>query len=201
MSRVAFDIVLLLPSHIKEEVIKTNQGCCLKNHPISFSDGSRSPHISLAMGVIEKDKLAFVQKTLEKEAGETKPLTLQISRQYNESIPTGETVLGFEIKPTDSLKLIHEAIMEKLETHISHDASLSEVFDLDPEPQTINWVNGFKENSSGTKFWPHITVGIGGAKCLFPTELFTVLELAMFHIGTYCTCPKDGQLGKWDLHG
>lgn len=200
MNRLAFDIVLLLPNHIKKQAIEANQRFCLKNHPISFYDGSRLPHISLAMGVVKQDDLDDIRAVLKTLADQTKPLTLQISRQYNEPIQTGETVLGFEIGLTNALQALHELIMQKLKAYVFYDATISELFDLNAEPQTIDWINGFKKNSSVKKFWPHITIGISSDQCEFPSEPFLISELAIFHTGTYCTCPRDGQIGRWVLH-
>jgi len=158
------------------------------------------PHISLAMGVIRQDDLVTVQKILKTIAEQTNPLILQISKQYSESIPTGETVLGLKIKPTDALLLLHQHIMEKLTPYVFYDATLDELFDLNAEPQTVKWVNEFKQSSSGQKFWPHITVGISESSCEFSREPFLVSELAIFHLGTYCTCPVKGCLARWNLH-
>lgn len=200
MERLAFDIVLLPSGSIKEQLVLANKQFCLKNHPISFSAGSRLPHISLLMGVIKKDDLGAVQAILKRIADKTRSLTLQISRQYNEPIPTGETVLGFEIKSTDALQSLHELVSRELSAYASYDAKPEDVFDANAEPLTLKWVNGFKENSSGKNFWPHITMGIGSNEFDFPAEEFVISELAMFHIGTYCTCPRDGLLGKWALN-
>ena len=152
------------------------------------------------MGVVRQEDMNTVQKMLEILADKTRPLMLEISRQYSEPIPTGETVLGFEIKLIDALQSLHELIMQELSAYVFYDATLEELFDSNAEPQTASWINGFKKSSSGKKFWPHITIGISSDKCEFPSEQFIVSELAMFHIGTYCTCPRDGQLGQWALH-
>lgn len=197
-NKIAVDVVLLPPDEIMYKVIEVNQALLKTfDKKIVLNKQNCFPHISLAMGCIKKDDIPKIGTILKDIIENFSPIMLTISDIRAETIPTGEKVVSFEIEKTRDLQLFHETIMNKLSPYFTYNVSLDMIYAL-PNKQvegvTMYWIKNYLKESSFENFSPHITIGIGeiegeisGIK--FPIK-FNASELALCHLGNYCTCKK-----------
>ena len=197
-NKIAVDVVLLPPDEIMEKAIAVNQTLIKTfefDNKIVLNKQNCLPHISLAMGCIEKDDITEIDTVLKDIADKFSPLTLTISDIRTGTIPTGEKVSGFEIERTTALQLVHETIMNRLTQYFTYDVSLDMIYalpDQQVEEVTAYWIKNYPEESSFERFWPHITIGMGEVEnetggLKYPLR-FNASKLALCHLGNYCTC-------------
>jgi hypothetical protein len=193
MAKIAVDIVLLLSEEMTEMAISANKELLKQNpHKIVLDKKNSLPHISLAMGCIESNKINEIDNILQTIAQEKtirRPLRaigIEIQDRGN-----GEKVSGFKIEKPPTLQSLHAAIMLKMVPYFSYDVKAemlvnpSEVNEL-----TLYWIMNYPENAGFENFYPHITIGCGELSNLsFPVE-FTVSQLALCQLGNECTCRK-----------
>ncbi len=90
--------MLLPPDEITDKAIEVNQVLIKTfDDKIVLNKQNCFPHISLAMGCINKDDIPKIDTVLKDIANKFSPLALTISNIRAETIPTGEKVSGFEI--------------------------------------------------------------------------------------------------------
>ena len=192
MSKIAVDVVLLPSEPIVNMAIEANR-VLLEQTPdkIILNRHRCLPHISLAMGCIDRRNIAGIEHVLRNLAS-SHPIETLIT----EGIQVGtnaknEKVSLLQIKKTPQLQSLHEAVMKELEPFFSYDVSANMI--LPPHPvdeSTLIWIRTYPEKSSFEKFSPHITLGYGHVEdASFPLE-FSASALALCHLGNHCTCRK-----------
>lgn len=192
MAKIAVDVVLLLSEEIIDLAIEVNRELLKTfDNKIVLNKESCLPHISLAMGAIERDNLINIDNILQKLANQFSSMPLNIIDIYVDTIPTGKKVSGLKIEKTNELQLLHESIMKKLNSYFSYDITLNMIYSPPQvEKITLFWIKNYLKKSSFENFFPHITVGFGETdKVKLPVN-FTASKLALCHLGNYCTCRK-----------
>ena len=108
--KIAVDVVLLPPDEIMEKAIAVNQALINTfNNKIILDKQNCLPHISLAMGCIEKEDIAEIDTVLKDIADMFSPIALTISDISTGTIPTGEKVSGFEKAPFGCKSIVARA--------------------------------------------------------------------------------------------
>jgi len=223
MAEIAVDAVLLPSDEMMDKAIEANRE--LLQQCIGFAQGGAPdkivldkknclPHISLAMGCIDEEDIADIEKVLWKIA---KGPRLAGTKQYSleqlsvidihvETNSAGEKVSVFQIEKTEALQLLHEEVMQRLAPYFSYDVTADMIFSP-PEAgeSTLLWIKNYPEKSSFENFFPHITIGYGeiddysfgsAARCPVDREAgslpmrFSASKLALCHLGNHCTCRK-----------
>ena len=200
MSEIAVDAVLLPSEEMAEKAIAANKEllkqCADK---IVLDKESCLPHISLAMGCIDKNDIADIEKILQTIAKQSFLGQLSAIGIHTSENSEGEQVSVLQIKRTEALQSLHEEVMRRLEPYFTYDVTVDMV--LSPpmaSESTLAWINNYPEKSSFEKFSPHITIGYGEINDYSfgfpqggvpPTE-FAVSKLALCHLGNHCTCRK-----------
>jgi len=197
--RYAFGVVLL-PSP-KVSILAMLLNARLKSRKIVLEEGGQLPHISLAMGVVEENKLASMKAALTNASVALSPvgLSTEIKGFWKARISEEEAFVGLGITRTGRLGHLQRAVMDAISKFATHDAELPDLFGPHPAPVTLTWVNGFRE-MSGDAFSPHITLGVGEKTELEDRIRFpfasTADTIALFHLGSLCTCPEEGELWR-----
>ncbi len=181
MTKIAIDVVLLLPENIMDKAIEINKR--FANDPIELNKKNCLPHISLCMGVLEEENLPKVEEIIS-----------EISRQFSKLFLTIDKInsrhVCFEIKNNETLQKLHEEIMAKLFPYLSYDATTDMLFSPPPVVEkTLTRINNYR-SASFEKFYPHITLGISKVEDKELNIEFTVSKLAICHLGNCCTCRK-----------
>lgn len=199
MKRYAVDIVLLPPDDLISKSIELNRKLILKNTPkIKLNRKDCLPHISLSMGVLnESERELFIEK-LKIRAQDHKPFSLKSTGIYTVEIPGGEKVAGIAIEKSKELYTLHTDMMEMSEKYLTNNAIIDDVYTPPPaEEVTLHFINNYPDKSAYENFHPHITLGVGEMEDPEFTPEFTVTDLALFHLGNYCTCRKP--LAKYKI--
>jgi len=94
-----------------------------------------------------------------------------------------------QIEKTETLQLLHEEVMKLPARYFSYDVRAEMLLSTtEISESTLDWIKNYPEQSSFEKFFPHITIGYGEIDNFsFPIK-FSVLKLALCHLGNHCTC-------------
>ncbi len=192
MDRYAVDIVLLPPDEVMELSIKFNRTLLQHNPPkIQLNRESCIPHISLSMGVLKDVDREGFNEELKSIGQKHKPLKMKAAGIYTADIPSGEKVSGIAIENSDELYALHTDVMELSSRYLTNDATLEEVYTPPPvEEVTLDFINNYPEKSAFRNFNPHITLGVGELRDPEFDMEFTSSNMALYHLGNYCTCRK-----------
>ena len=190
MGKKAVDVVLLPDEAMTEEAIQANTELVKKfGKKIVLNKKNCLPHISLAMGCIDEEDIASVERILRSIAKECLLSDLTISGVRNTGNSAGEKVSAFEVVETKELQLLHETVMERLSPYLSSDVTSDMVCaEGEVEESTLLWIKNYRGKSSFGKFFPHITIGYGELSNHSFAMKFTASRLALCHLGEHCTC-------------
>jgi 2'-5' RNA ligase len=192
MGKKAVDVVLLPDEAMTGKAIEANAELVKKfGKKIVLNKENCLPHISLAMGCIDEEDIASVERILQSIAKECYLGDLTIYGVQSAGNSAGEKVSAFKVEKTEGLQLLHETIMERLEPYLGTDVTAEEIKDEEVAETTLLWIKNYREKSSFAKFFPHITIGYGELSSLpaFPIK-FAASKLALCHLGNHCTCRR-----------
>ena len=192
MARIAVDVVLLPSEEMMDKTIQANREL-LKNfdNKIILNKENCLPHISLAMGCIDKEHIADIENILQDIAKQHSVSKLRVIGIYPGIDSADEQVSAFQIEKTEELQLLHEKVMQGLTPYFTYDVTTDMLFSPPGiEKTTLLWIKNYPEKSSFENFSPHITIGFGKTNNLSLPIEFTASKLALCHLGNHCTCRK-----------
>lgn len=148
------------------------------------------PHITLLMGLIERDQLPEIADKLDGIVSNFSLLNLQIIDYKISERPDGKIASSLVFEKTAELQKIHEAIIEGMSSFFSYDNPKKEMFFSPPSVNElpISWVLGFAKNKVRENYSPHMSLGIGKTNSLSLPIQFKASKIALCHLGNYCTC-------------
>jgi hypothetical protein len=192
MPKIAIDVVLLPDSSMTGQAVDISRRLSKKsNGKILLNKETCLPHISLAMGVIDRDDTPHVSGILRDLSARFTVFNLLAESFRAEKIPSGETVSMFVIEKSPALQSLHETVMDDLAKFLSYDVSTSMLFSPPPvEEISLYWIKSYATKSSFNNFNPHITLGFGELPDIRTPIAFTASHLALCHLGNYCTCRR-----------
>lgn len=192
MARIAVDVVLLPSQEMMDRAIEANRKLLKqRSDRITLDKKSCLPHISLAMGCLDEKDIANTKKILQAVAKNYSLGPLTVVGVYTGTDSTGEDVSVFQVKKTQKIQSLHKAVMRRLASHFSYDITADMVLPPPAANQlTLSWIKSYPEKSSFENFSPHITVGYGRITDFSSPVEFTVSQLALCHLGNFCTCRK-----------
>ena len=192
MTQIAVDVVLLPSQKLMDKAIEANRELS-KQHPnkIILDKENCLPHISLAMGCIDRKDIADIENILRETAEKYRTGPLHVTGVHIEKNSAGEKVSVLQIKKTETLQLLHEQIMHKLVDFFNNEVTADMILSDTPVGEsTLLWIKNYSGKSSFGNFFPHITLGYGQIENRFSLTKFTVSKLALCHLGNHCTCRK-----------
>ena len=191
MKRFAVDVVMLPPDPVMDVAIEWNQ-MLLKTGPqtILLDKRQRLPHISMAMGCLQADKLEKAKAILRSIATVYHTIELRVP-QIRTSPTASATVVSFDIELSRKVAALHESIVRSLWPLLTQDAKDEDINDLPPiETSSLQWINNYIPNHCYDRFWPHITLGFGEPTRQLQPFTFEASRLAICHLGNHCTCTR-----------
>ena len=190
MNKKAVDVVLLPDDAMTDKAIAANAELVERfGRKIALNKEDCLPHISLAMGCVDEEDIASVEKILRSIAKECCLSDLTVSSVRSSVNSAGETVSVFGVEKTKELQLLHERVLEEVGPYFSSDVTSDMVCaDGEVEESTLLWIKNYREKSSYGRFFPHITIGYGELSDFFSPVKFTASRLALCHLGNHCTC-------------
>ena len=138
------------------------------------------------MGCIKEENLARVDDIL---SGIAKNFT----SIHLETIPFKKGRASIRIEKSRDIELMHELVMIRLSPFFNYNITKDMVYNSQNEEIaeiTYDYIAGFLTKSSFENYVPHITVGVGEADMEMGSFEFDCRELALCHLGNYCTCRK-----------
>ncbi|PIN74855.1 hypothetical protein COV18_05545 [Candidatus Woesearchaeota archaeon CG10_big_fil_rev_8_21_14_0_10_37_12] len=193
MTKIAIDVVLLPSAEMTNNAISMNKTLVNQfGEKLKLDETGCLPHISLAMGCVDKTKLCEIKKAMKHVAKAFSPFDLTIEKLNVKIIPTGEKVSELVIKNTKNLQQLHELIMKALWVYFSYDVEIGMLFEpANVKEITLHWIKNYgKHYENQSLFYPHITLGFGELNQRPSKTRFGASELAVFQLGNYCTCKK-----------
>ena len=192
MSRIAVDVVLLPSDEVAARAIEANREL-LKQCPgkIVLDKENCLPHISLAMGCIDRCRIADAERIL-RAIAEGRSLEWLTSLGIHVAVNSiGEKVSVLELKRTQTLQSLHEEVMGRLTAHLGRDVTAEMVLSPPAAAEsTLLWIRDYCEKSSFERFFPHITLGYGQLDDFPLPPRFAAPRLALCHLGNHCTCRR-----------
>lgn len=191
MSRIAVDIVLLPDHTMAARAIEVNANLDQSGaRRIDLDAATCLPHISLAMGCIDRGDVPSIADALRAVLAEHPVSALAITGVVTSLNGRGEAVSAFALRATPALQALHEAIMEAMQPFFSYDVAETMLHGDEPVAATsLEWIRTFRQKAAFRVFFPHLTLGYGEvvAPMQFPADL-TARTLAVCHLGNHCTC-------------
>ena len=189
----AIDIVLLPPEEIMDLAIGLNKPWVKGiDDEIALDKKTCLPHITLAMGLIEPDQIATVEKAMRGIAQQFSPLSLKIIAANTLNLEKIRSISELVIERSAELQRFHEAVMDQLAPRFTYDDVRKEMFYSPPVLPKVPgwWLNGSVKILVREKYPPHITLGLGKVKPLAQPIHFVASRLVLCQLGIHCTCRK-----------
>jgi hypothetical protein len=181
----------------------------LKSFPRGFALGkTHQPHISCLQRYVKTADLDKVYAAVGKVLAEEKPATWKLKAYRYFYLPWKEAGLaGIVIEPTDDLirfqkKLIDAVAPFTVKTGAAT-AFVTTKEDPDINQPTLDYVATYVPNETGTKFNPHVTIGLATEEYLkkmldekFEAFTFSPVGVSVYHLGNFGTARK--KLKSWE---
>ena len=204
-SVTAIDIAID-PDAIMVKHAKTANTALVKNNPASFSlDASHHPHITLVQRFVNTADLEKVYDATDKVLIKEKPTKWKLkATKFNffkdKDKPTGLECIVVSSNP-DLIRLQQELLDAIAPFTVANgDATAFETTTEHPEinDSTIHFVTHFLETSTGKKFSPHVSTGVGHVDFLekevskpFPEFTFSPASVSVYKLGNYGTARRQ----------
>jgi hypothetical protein len=186
MAKIAVDIALLLPDKIEDLCIRINKEF-ERIRPLGKKD--YKPHITLAMGIIDKKDVKPIQNYL--KSIKAKPLEISADKiRYRKTTEGNKSSL--EVKNTKELQKLHEKVLKNIKQYLHKGADADMLYKGDEtgiKESTKLWLDKFSEETAFEKYSPHISLSCYDAKTKLPIK-FKVDTIAFCHAGDGVTCRK-----------
>jgi hypothetical protein len=189
MPRIAVDVVLFPDQAMTDLVIAANERLVEKFHSeIVLAHNGCLPHISLAMGCIDSEKIPALSQTLEPLV-KILPNRLKAAR-ITKSPGSAGVISSVQIQRSAGLQTLHEKICDTVHPFFAFDVTQDMFAAGRAGRSALQWVKNYLVESAYENFSPHITIGFGDlGHCELPPD-FAVSRLAVCHLADHCTCVK-----------
>jgi len=187
MGILALDAVLLPSEYMMDMAIEMNKKIkSSARNEIKLDKEYCLPHITLAMGCAEEKNMKGIRGLLREIAGEFSVFNLK-------TIPAIEKKAWFRIEQDEKLFSLHKRIMDRLHPYFTYEADKFMFYKKKGEvinDMAVDYVKNFPLKSALENYTPHITMGSHDFEIALPEIEFSSRELALCHLGNYCTCRK-----------
>jgi 2'-5' RNA ligase len=187
MKTIAIDVALLLPTDV--EVAAANINAHL-SRPLTF-DETHLPHLTVVQQFVEVSKLERAVRILGTIAKGLQPIEINVRGIGVEKFDN-TCVLYWVIESSLQLRTLHHRVSAdfgSLACRGSRESFFSDEAQSIPD-STIDYVDNFCRQSSGSNFGPHITLGFGDVKLQQKPFTFTASRIAICHLGELNTCRR-----------
>ncbi len=176
----------------------------LTSFPKGFSlDETHHPHISMLQQFVRTDDLDKVFQAANAVLAKEKPMAWRLKAFKYYHIPAPPMgVAGIVIEPTEDLHRLQDALVKAVEPYTvktgTPAAFFSEDGGRDIQSELISYVENFVKDAAGSRFNPHVTIGVATEKYLnamlaepFPSFAFSLAGASVYQLGAYGTARKE----------
>jgi hypothetical protein len=200
---IAIDVALE-PDATMIQRAKAANARLLKAYPQGFAlDATHNPHITMLQQFVRTADLDKVYAALAKAFAAEKPTSWKLTAfkyYYIPMPPLGAA--GIVIEPTDDLLRLQQKIIDAVAPFAAKNgtaaAFMSTEDGRDIQADLIDYVDNFVSIGSGTKFNPHVTIGVAPESYLkpmlaepFESFSFSPLGASVYQLGTFGTARKE----------
>jgi len=199
----AIDIALE-PDTTMVEHAKAANTRLLKSFPKGFAlDATHHPHVTMLQQFVRTDDLDKVYAAANAVLAKEKPRAWMLKAFKYYYIPDPPFGLaGIVVEPTEDLHRLQDALIKAVEPYTEKTgtpaAFFSEEDGRDIQKSLIEYVANFVTIAAGSKFNPHVTIGVGTEAYLnqmlaepFPAFTFSVAGASVYQLGTFGTARKE----------
>lgn len=187
MIMIACDVVLLPSEEVTLRAIEMNRRLNASGNKDIILDREKClPHITLAMGCVKEKDIDKVETIVKDIASSFAPVKLNV-------LPSASGLASMHIEKTRDIELLHEIVMIRLAPLFSYKVAPDMIYSEgreDINDLTFDYISKFAKRSSFENYSPHITLGTGNLEEDIPGMEFVSGELALCHLGDFCTCRK-----------
>lgn len=188
MTRLAVDIVLLPDKAMTDLAITANAGLVKSSaSEIVLNKNNCLPHISLAMGCINRDDIDRIAEALRPLAASV-PKKLKPAGIQRTLSSSGQIISVIHVRRTNKLQKLHEKVCGLVKPFFLYGVTEDMTAGGQASESTLRWITSYPEKASHSNFSPHITIGCGDLPELQLPADFSVACLAVCHLGNHCTC-------------
>lgn len=196
--------IALEPDATMIERAKAANARLLKSFPKGFAlDTTHHPHVTMLQQFVRTDDLGKIYAAANAVLAKEKPRAWMLKAFKYYYIPDPPFGLaGIVVEPTEDLHRLQDALIKAVEPYTvktgTPAAFFSEEDGRDIQKSLIEYVTNFVTIAAGSKFNPHVTIGVGTENYLnqmlaepFPTFTFSVAGASVYQLGTFGTARKE----------
>ena len=190
---LAVDVAIVPSDDLRRRLTAINR--TLAPPPVGFHfDDTHVPHLTLAQQFVGASALDEIELAITEVAGDQPAIELTTTL-----LSTGGTTVTLGVALTPVLTALHRQLMDLLLPFDGIDGDVAAFASEEPPPRQadVAWVRMFRHRSAYDRFTPHVTLGVGKVEALVGPERFCCTEVALFHLGRFCTCRT--RLASWTL--
>jgi 2'-5' RNA ligase len=176
----------------------------LKDFPEGFAlDETHHPHISILQQFVRTDDLDKVYAAANAVLAKEKPTTWTLKAfkyYYIPSPPIG--LAGIVVEPTEDLHRLQDELITAVKPFTVKTGSPAAFFSdeggRDIQKFLIDYVANFVTDAAGTRFNPHVTIGVGTEEYLnkmlaepFASFTFSAAGASVYQLGSFGTARKE----------
>jgi hypothetical protein len=199
----AIDIALEPDATMVQHAMAANARL-LKAFPKGFAlDETHHPHISMLQQFVRTDDLDKIFAAANAVFAKEKPTTWTLKAfkyYYIPAPPFG--VAGIVVEPNEDLHRLQDELIAAVEPYTvktgTPAAFVSDEGGRDIQDELIDYVANFVTDAAGSRFNPHVTIGVGTEEYLnkmlaepFASFTFSAASASVYQLGTFGTARKE----------
>lgn len=189
---LALDVAVLLPAPVATRAMALSAGLPADESQGLRLDASHLPHMTLTQQFVAVGEVDRVWEHIDALLRAQPPLRLHATGTTR----SGEAV-WIAIERSPELLVLHQRLMDALHLFERHGGSTAAFAGGDGRARDVAWVQGYRSNSSGDAFAPHVTLGHAAEAPHVEAFDIDATTVAACHLGRFCTCRHV--LRRWTL--
>lgn len=191
---LALDAAILLSAPCRRRLAELNR--TLRPPPDGFRfDATHLPHVTLVQQFVEAGRVDEAVRRAAAAARGAAPFRLRST-----GVSRGRTASTLRLAAVEPLVRLHLRLLDALEDLDAGPGGAAAFLSDGGEPPRaadVAWVARFRADAAGSRFDPHVTLGVGAAVEPAAPIRTAAARVALCHLGRFCTCRRV--LAEWRL--
>ena len=182
---IALAVAILPPPDISRQAIELSAKLPQHESVGLRLGGDVLPHVTLTQQFVPGEEIDTVLDRVGSALVGLAPLRLSVT-----GAGRGRRSVWMAIDRTPALMELHRQLMDALHAFERTGGTATAFFNSDARVGDVEWVAGFRRNSSYEAFTPHITLGYAATLPFVEPVTFDATTIAACHLGRFCTCRR-----------